>query len=108
LLFSVTRRGRAANALDAIAVQRKARETQVAQRRHEAEILSGLKAERAAGAARAGALEVEVTPIRYVAALFGGTADQAIRRLILLIVLTCDPLAIALTAAAAAARRDPS
>jgi hypothetical protein len=32
----------------------------------------------------------------YVAALFGGTTEQAIRLLILLMVLTCDPLAIAL------------
>jgi hypothetical protein len=44
----------------------------------------------------------------YVAALFGGTAEQAIRLLILLMVLTCDPLAIALTAAAATVRRNPS
>jgi hypothetical protein len=102
----MVRRGRAANALDAIGAQRKVREALSAQRRHEAEVLSGLKSERAAGAARASALEVEVTPIRYVAALFGGTADQAIRLLILLMVLTCDPLAIALTAAAASRRSE--
>jgi hypothetical protein len=41
----MTRRGRAANALDAIGAQRKAREALVTQRRHEAEVLSGLKAE---------------------------------------------------------------
>jgi hypothetical protein len=33
----------------------------------------------------------------YVAQLLGGTTEQAIRWLILAIVLCCDPLAIALT-----------
>jgi hypothetical protein len=36
----------------------------------------------------------------YVAQLLGGTTKQAIRWLILPMVLCCDPLAIALTAAA--------
>jgi hypothetical protein len=45
-------------------------------------------------------------PIRYVAELIGADADseQAIRWLIALMVLCCDPLAIALTAAASARR----
>jgi hypothetical protein len=41
----------------------------------------------------------------YVAQLLGGTTQQAIRWLILAMVLCCDPLAIALTAAASASRR---
>jgi hypothetical protein len=43
-------------------------------------------------------------PFRYVAELLGGDTDseRAIRWLIALIVLCCDPLAIALTAAASA------
>ena len=45
-------------------------------------------------------IEVEAAPIMYVAQLMGGTTEQAIRLLILLMVLTCDPLALALTAAA--------
>jgi hypothetical protein len=47
-------------------------------------------------------IETEGAPIRYVAAIFG-VADQetAIRWLIALMVLRCDPLAIALTAGAA-------
>jgi hypothetical protein len=73
--------------------------------RREADTLTGLKAQMAATGAKGSAVEVEATPIRYVATLFGGTAEQAIRLLILLMVLTCDPLAIALTAAAAASRR---
>jgi hypothetical protein len=101
----MTRRGRTANALDAIASHRRSREALAAHRRHEAETLAALKADQAAGAAKARAIEVEAAPIVYVATPFGGTAEQAIRLLILLIVLTCDPLAIALTASAAGVRR---
>ena len=51
-------------------------------------------------------VEVEAAPIRYVAELLGADADseKAIRWLIALMVLCCDPLAIALTAAASARR----
>jgi hypothetical protein len=75
------------------------------QRRREADTLTNLKTEQAAIDAKVHALEIEAAPIMYVAALFGGTTEQAIRMLILLMVLTCDPLAIALTAAASARRR---
>jgi hypothetical protein len=49
---------------------------------------------------------VEAAPIVYVAELIGvGTdSERAIRWLIVLMVLCCDPLAIALTAAASASR----
>jgi hypothetical protein len=58
-----------------------------------------LKTERAQVAAKRRQAETEAAPIRYVAAIFG-VADQemAIRWLIALIVLCCDPLAVALTA----------
>jgi hypothetical protein len=51
-------------------------------------------------------IETEAAPIRYVAELLGTDTDseRAIRWLIALIVLCCDPLAIALTAAASARR----
>jgi hypothetical protein len=74
----------------------------VAQRQREADILTGLKTEQAATAAKA--RQVEAAPIMYVAQLVGGTTEQAIRWLILAMVLCCDPLAIALTAAASARR----
>jgi hypothetical protein len=61
----------------------------------------GLKTEQAAAAA---AVEVDAASIMYVAQLLGGTTEQAIRWLILAMVLCCDPLAIALTAAASAGR----
>jgi hypothetical protein len=51
-------------------------------------------------------IETEAAPIRYVAELLGADTDseKAIRWLIALMVLCCDPLAIALTAAASARR----
>jgi hypothetical protein len=66
--------------------------------------LAALKAERASVAARGRQIETEATPIRYVAELVGADTDseRAIRWLIALMVLCCDPLAIALTAAAPA------
>jgi hypothetical protein len=51
--------------------------------------------------------EVEAVPIQYVPELVGADTDseRAIRWLIALMVLCCDPLTIALTAAASARRR---
>ena len=56
-------------------------------------------------AAKGRAAALEAAPIQYVAAVFG-VADQetAMRWLIALMVLCCDPLAIALTAAVSARR----
>jgi len=103
-IAEMTKRGRTNGALDAINSQRKARAELVAQRQREAGVLTGLKTEQAAAAAKAHAVEVEAAPIMYVARLLGGTTEQAIRWLILAMVLCCDPLAIALTAAASARR----
>ena len=57
-------------------------------------------------ALREGAGLTGVPPIRYVAELIGTDSDseKAIRWLIALMVLCCDPLAIALTAGASARR----
>jgi len=65
-----------------------------------------LKTERATLSAKGRQIETEAAPIRYVAELIGPDTDpdQAIRWLIALMVLCCDPLAIALTAAASARR----
>jgi len=99
-IAEMVKRGRAAGALEAIGAQRKLREALVSQRRHEAETLASLKSEAGAVAAKSRQIEVEAAPIMYVAQLMGATTEQAIRLLILLMVLTCDPLALALTAAA--------
>jgi len=68
--------------------------------------LAALKAERASVAAKGRQAETEAAPIRYVAELVGANMDseRAIRWLIALMVLCCDPLAIALTAAASVRR----
>jgi hypothetical protein len=63
--------------------------------------LVALKADRVSVAARGKVVASEAAPIQYVAAVFGvGDPETAIRWLILMMVLCCDPLAIALTAAA--------
>src|SRR5262252_8444563 len=99
------KRGRTSTALAAIEGQRKARTGLVDERKREAGTLAALQAERAGVAAKGRQTETEAAPIRYVAAAFG-VADQetAVRWLIALMVLCCDPLAIALTAAAASRR----
>jgi hypothetical protein len=91
-------------ALSAMEAQRKARAGLVDERNREAGTppLAALKLERASVAAKGRQIETEAAPIRYVAELLGADTDteRAIRWLIALMVLTCDPLAIALTAAA--------
>jgi hypothetical protein len=78
----------------------------VDERKREAGTLASLKAERGSLAAQSRRIETEAAPIRYVAELIGADTDseRAIRWLIALMVLCCDPLAIALTAAASASR----
>ena len=68
--------------------------------------MAALQAERAALGAKGRQIETEAAPIRYVAELVGADTDseKAIRWLIALMMLCCDPLAIALTAAASARR----
>jgi hypothetical protein len=101
-----TKRGRTNTALSAIEGQRRARAGLVDERNREASGLATLKAERASVAAKGRQVETEAAPIRYVAELVGdnGDSERAIRWLIALMVLCCDPLAIALTAAAASSR----
>jgi hypothetical protein len=105
VIAEMVKRGRTSGALEAINTQRKQREALVGQRRHEAETLATLKSEAGAVAARTRQIEIEAAPIMYVAQMMGATTEQAIRMLILLMVLTCDPLAVALTAVASRPRR---
>jgi hypothetical protein len=100
------KRGKTNAALTAIEAQRKSREALSGQRQREGTALADLKAERAAINAKGKQIETEAAPIRYVAELIGADTDseRAIRWLIALIVLCCDPLAISLTAAASARR----
>jgi hypothetical protein len=98
------KRGRTNAVLSAIEGQRKARSSLVDERKREAGTLADLQAERASVAATGRRIETEAAPVRYVADLVGTNTDsgRAIRWLIALMVLCCDPLAIALTAAASA------
>src|SRR6266436_4787516 len=100
------KRGRTTTALAAMEGQRKARAELAGQRQREGVVLADLKAERATISAKGRQIETEAAPIRYVAELIGTDTDseRAIRWLIALMVLCCDPLAIALTAAASARR----
>jgi hypothetical protein len=64
---------------------------------------SSLTEQRAQVAAEGRQIETEAGPIAYVATIFGvADSEKAIRWLKALMVLCCDPLAIALTAAASA------
>jgi hypothetical protein len=103
---TAAKRGKAGAALSAIESQKKARAGLAGERNEAASTLAALKAERAQVAAKGRQAETEAAPIRYVAELLGADTDseRAIRWLIALMVLCCDPLAIALTAAASARR----
>ena len=100
------KRGRTNAVLPAIEGQRKARVAVADQRQREGVALADLKAGRASLSAKGRQIETEAAPIRYVAELVGVDTDseRAIRWLIALMVLCCDPLAIALTAAVSARR----
>jgi hypothetical protein len=98
--------GRANTAVGIMADQRKARAALVQERQRAAEALANLKVERGGVQARAAIAESEAMSLRYAAELLGmgGDDERAIRLLIALLVLCCDPLAIALTAAVSARR----
>jgi hypothetical protein len=78
----------------------------VQERNAAAGTLAALKTERAQVSAQGRQVEAEAAPIVYVAEMLGvgGNSERAIRWLIALMVLYCDPLAIALTAATSARR----
>jgi len=101
-----TEKGRTTAAMKLADDQRKARAGLVDERKREAGTLAALQAERASVAANGRRIETEAAPVRYVAELLGIDTDseRAIRWLIALITLCCDPLAISLTAAASARR----
>ena len=106
-LEEAAKRGKTNAALSAMEGQRRTRAGLVGERNREAgTLLAALKAERASVAAKGRQIETEAAPIRDVAELVGADTDseRAIRWLIALMVLCCDPLAIALTAAASARR----
>jgi hypothetical protein len=106
IVAGAVERGRAHTAAGILQDLRKSRAMLVAEREQAAEALADLKLERGRVQARATIAESEAMPLHYVAELLGmgGDDERAIRLLIALMVLCCDPLAIALTAAVSARR----
>lgn len=103
-----TRRGRVTRALNIVTQERATRDGLDTQRQAATATLVGLQAQRAALAGERSRVEASTGPIQYLAMMVGVAPEVAVRWLILLMVLCCDPAAIALTVAAAGSRvREP-
>jgi cell division protein FtsB len=103
-----TRRGRVTRAINIATQQRLTRDGLDTQRQAATATLVGLQSQRAALAGERSRIEASAGPIQYLAMMVGAAPEVAVRWLILLMVLCCDPAAIALTVAAAGSRaRDP-
>jgi hypothetical protein len=103
-----TRLGRVTRAINIATQQRVTRDGLDTQRQAATATLVGLQAQRAALAGERSRIEASAGPIQYLAMMVGAAPEAAVRWLILLMVLCCDPAAIALTVAAAGSRgRDP-
>ncbi len=99
-----TRRGRMVGAMNLADQQRKTRDALVTTRQAAATALIETRAQRAALTAEKARVEVAAGPIQYLATMANTDSETAVRWLILLMVLCCDPAAIALTIAVAGAR----
>jgi len=99
-----TRLGRVTRAINIATQQRVTRDGLDTQRQAATATLVGLQAQRAALAGERSRIEASAGPIQYLAMMAGVAPEVAVRWLILLMVLCCDPAAIALTVAAAGAR----
>lgn len=101
-----TRRGRVGTAMALVDQQRKTRDGLVENRQAASATLIEMQAQRAALTAERERIEAAMGPVQYLAVLVGTDAETAVRWLILLMVLCCDPAAIALTIAVAGAREN--
>ena len=100
-----TRLGRVTRAINIATQQRVTRDGLDTQRQAATATLVGLQAQRAALAGERSRIEASAGPIQYLAMMAGVAPEVAVRWLILLMVLCCDPAAIALTVAASSSRR---
>jgi hypothetical protein len=100
-----TRRGRTAAAMNLADRQRAVRDGLNGQRRAATIALIEMQTQRAALTAETARVEAAMGPVQYLAVMVGTDSETAVRWLILLMVLCCDPAAIALTIAVAGARR---
>jgi hypothetical protein len=99
-----TRRGRVTRAMTIATQQRVTRDELDAQRQTATATLVGLQAQRAALVGERARVEASAGPIQYLAMMAGAEPEAGVRWIILLMVLCCDPAAIALTVAAMSAR----
>jgi hypothetical protein len=99
-----TRRGRMAGAMNLAERQRSTRDGLTVQRQAATGVLIEMQAQRAALTAATARVEAAMGPVQYLAVMVGTDSETVVRWLILLIVLCCDPAAIALTIAVAGAR----
>ncbi len=99
-----TRLGRVTRAINIATQQRVTRDGLDTQRQAATATLVGLQAQRAALTGERSRIEASAGPIQYLAMMAGVAPEVAVRWLILLMVLCCDPAAIALTVAAAGVR----
>jgi hypothetical protein len=100
-----TRRGWVTRAINIATQQRVTRDGLDAQRQAATAALIGLQTQRATLVGERFRIEASAGPIQYLAMMAGATPEAAVRWLILLMVLCCDPAAIALTVAATGSRR---
>lgn len=100
-----TKRGRVTRALDIASQQRVARDGLDSQRQAATATLVELQGQRAALTGERARIEASTGPIQYLAMMAGTAPEDAVRWLMLLMVLCCDPAAIALTVAASSSRR---
>lgn len=94
-----TRRGRMVGAMNLADQQRKARDALVTTRQAAAAALIEIRAQRAALTAEKARVEAAAGPVQYLATMANTDSETAVRWLIFLMVLCCDPAAIALTIA---------
>jgi hypothetical protein len=107
-IAEATRRERTTGAMSIMEAQHGARAGVVDERNREAGALAALRAERASLAAQWRHIESRADPLRRRAHRRRHRQRAGIRCLTALMVLCCDPLAIALTAAASARRSTPA
>jgi hypothetical protein len=99
-----TRLGRVTRAINIATQQRLTRDGLDTQRQAATATLVDLQAQRAALTGERSRIEASAGPIQYLATMAGVAPEAAVRWLILLMVLCCDPAAIAMTVAAAGVR----
>jgi uncharacterized coiled-coil protein SlyX len=99
-IAKLTEKGNARVALVMAEQQRKVRDALSVSREKAAGVLVDLRTQRAALDGQRQRVEASIGPVRYLATVAGMETEAVVRWLILLMVLCCDPAAIALTVAA--------